>query len=448
MEELDYLVIGGGSGGLASARRAALHGAKVGLIEAGKLGGTCVNLGCVPKKVMYNAAHLGTLLEDAADYGFDIERKGFDWKALKTSRDAYLARLNQIYARNLALDEVKRFSGRARFVDSGVVQVGDQRLCAKHILIAVGGSPRVPKLPGAELGITSDGFFALEQPPEWVAIVGAGYIGVELAGIFHALGSRVTLVLRGEKLLRNFEPVLREALLEEMTAVGIDIVSSFNVAALSPAEGNMLNLANDHGESFDCFDSVLWAIGRTPNTDDLGLERAGVRLDAEGHVIVDEWQNTNVDGVYAVGDVTGKVQLTPVAIAAGRKLADRLFGGDAEAKVDYNNVPTVVFSHPPIGTVGLTEDEARARFGGSVKCYATRFDTIYHAVTRRKSKTVMKVVTAGPREKVVGIHVIGMGADEMIQGFAVALVMGATKADLDRTIAIHPTAAEELVTLR
>jgi glutathione reductase (NADPH) len=449
MDKVDYLVIGGGSGGLASARRAAAHGAKVALVEGRPLGGTCVNVGCVPKKVMFNAASIAEALHDARDYGFDVDVRGFDWAGVKRARDAYVARLNGIYARNLGVDGVEHVKGFARFVGSRVVDVGGRRLQGERVLVATGGRPRVPGIPGAELGLTSDGFFALEGRPERVAVVGAGYIAVEIAGIFRALGSEVTILLRREQLLRTFDAMLRETLMEEMSAAGVDILSCVDLERVERDEAGAIRLIGGGGHRrYGEFDGLIWAVGREPNTAGLGLEDAGVGLDGEGNVVVDEWQATSAERVYAVGDVTGKWQLTPVAIAAGRKLADRLFGGKADAKLDYVDIPTVVFSHPPIGAVGLTEEQAREQFGQSVKVYSTRFTNMYHALTTRKTATAMKVVTVGPHEKVVGIHVIGLGADEMIQGFAVALRMGATKADLDRTVAIHPTAAEELVTLR
>jgi glutathione reductase (NADPH) len=447
MKRYDYLVIGGGSGGLASARRAARYGAKVAVIEPGRLGGTCVNLGCVPKKIMYNAAACADVLEDAADYGFEIERKGHDFARLKRARDAYVTRLNGIYAQNLEIDGVEHVIGWARFVDRETIAVGEQRLQAPHILIATGAEPRRPDFPGADLGITSDDFFDLEQQPKRVVIVGGGYIAVELAGILHALGSEVTLLLRGQQLLRGFEAMLREALMDEMTAHGINIMAGHHLSAVKEESDGSFCFVSEGGQKMLGADCLLWAIGRKPRTQELMPTPVGVELDELGHVIVDALQNTSVSGIYAVGDVAGKWLLTPVAIAAGRRLADRLFGGQPDAKLDYTNIPTVVFSHPPIGTVGLTEDEAHDRYGMEVKCYARRFTNLYHAVTRRRTITAVKLVCVGATEKIVGIHAIGIGADEMIQGFAVALQMGATKADLDRTVAIHPTAAEELVTL-
>lgn len=448
MNHYDYLVIGGGSGGLASARRAASHGARVALIENGRLGGTCVNVGCVPKKIMYNAAVAAERLNDAPGYGFDVEAPPHDWTALVRRRDAYVERLNAIYARNLEVDSVERVTGWARFTAPGVVAVGERELRAEHVLIATGGRPRVPDVLGAELGITSDGFFALKERPARVAVVGGGYIAVELAGILRSLGSEVAVFLRGELLLRRFDVMLREVLMDEMTRRGISFEVCLEIERIERDANGALRCVSKEGVSHGGFDCLLWAIGREPSTADLGLERAGVERDIGGHVRVDDFQNTSVGGVYAVGDVTGRWPLTPVAIAAGRRLADRLFGGEPDARLDYEFIPSVVFSHPPIGTVGMTEDEARDAHASDVKVYVSRFTNLYHAVTEHKSRTAMKLVTVGARERVVGVHVIGMAADELIQGFAVAVKMGARKADLDRTVAIHPTAAEELVTMR
>jgi glutathione reductase (NADPH) len=448
MDEYDYIVVGGGSGGLASARRAAAHGARVILIESGRLGGTCVNVGCVPKKIMWNAASHAGRLRDAKDYGFDVQLGKFDWAALKRRRDAHVQRLNEIYERNLTLDDVEIARGLGVFENARQIRVGERVLHGKHVLLATGGRPRIPSIPGAEYGISSDGFFALEERPQRVAIIGSGYIAVEIACMFRALGSDVTVVLRGEKLLRRFESMLRETLMEEMTNAGISLLGGIDVECVERNGDGQLTIVGSDREKHVGFDCLLWAVGREPATNGIGLQHTGVALDSDGNVVVDDWQNTNVEGVYAVGDVTGRWQLTPVAIAAGRHLSDRVFGGDAEAKLDYTGIPTVVFSEPPIGTVGLTEDQAHQQFGGSVKSYTTRFRSLYHAVTDHKTITAMKLVTVGEKEKVAGIHVIGIGADEMIQGFAVALNMGATKADFDRTVAIHPTAAEELVTLR
>ena len=445
----DLLVLGAGSGGLAAAKRAAGHGAKTAIVEAGAIGGTCVNRGCVPKKVMWNTAAIAEMLHDAPDYGFDVHSRGFDWIAVKRARDAYIERLHGIYHRGLDVTGVGEIHGRARFKDAKTVEVGGAVYSAEHILIATGSRPQVPAIPGAELGITSDGFFELESLPRRAVVVGGGYIAVELAGIFNALGTDVTLLLRGEILLRRFDATLRENLMEHIQEQGVNVLTCVHLERLERGRDGRITLCGADGENLSGQDLVLWATGRNANMEWLGLESAGVAVNEHGHIHTDLYQNTNVAGIYAVGDVTGRAQLTPVAIAAGRRLADRLFGGEPDAHLDYENIPTVVFSHPPIGTVGLTEDEAHERYGGdAVKVYQTRFTDMYHAITRCKPHTVMKLVTVGAKQKVVGCHVIGRGADEIIQGFAVAVKMGATKSDFDNTMAIHPTAAEEFVTMR
>ncbi|HAA54900.1 MAG TPA: glutathione-disulfide reductase [Myxococcales bacterium] len=447
-QEFDYLVIGGGSGGMASARRAASYGAKVCLIEGGRLGGTCVNVGCVPKKVMWNAAMIAEAIHDAKDYGFDVELTQFHWERLKSSRDAYVKRLNGIYDRNVNNAGITFVSGYASFVDPHTVEVNGERYKGKHILIATGGRPRIPDVEGAELGLTSDGFFEMETLPKRVAIVGAGYIAVELAGVLHSLGSEGSLFIRQRQFLRQFDAMLRDSLMEEMYEAGIHIHTGSLVRCIKKEEDQLSVCLQQEELKIKKLDAVIWAVGRDPNSDSLGLEHAGVQIDEQGYIIVDEQENTNVPSIHAVGDVTGRIQLTPVAIAAGRKLADRLFDGKKDAKLDYTDVPSVIFSHPPIGTVGLTEDEAHDQFGDDVKVYNTRFTNMYHAFTTRRPHTAMKLVTVGAHEKIVGIHVIGLGADEMIQGFAVALKMGATKADFDATVAIHPTSSEEFVVMR
>jgi glutathione reductase (NADPH) len=448
MDRVDYLVIGGGSGGLASARRAASYGARVALVEAGHLGGTCVNVGCVPKKVMWNAAQIAEAFQAAAGYGFDIEVRGHDFGALRQRREAYIARMRDVYAKNLAKDAVQVVIGRARFTGSHEVAVGEQRLSATHVLIATGSAASVPSVPGAELGETSDGFFALEALPRRVLIVGAGYIAVELAGVLRTLGSEVTLAMRHDHPLRGFDRMLGDALRHDMESSGIHVLHEANVASVAQdAQGARVATLAD-GRKLPPVDHLFWTIGRHANVAGLGLESAAVRSDALGHIVVDDWQNTTTPGVYAIGDVTGRATLTPVAIAAGRRLADRLFGGKPEAKLDYDDIPSVVFSHPPIGSVGLSEADARAKYGEDVKVYATRFTNMFYAPSEHKELTHMKLVTVGKEERVVGVHVIGRGADEMIQGFAVAVKLRATKADFDRTVAIHPTAAEELVTMR
>jgi glutathione reductase (NADPH) len=446
--DFDLIVIGAGSGGIATARRAASYGARVAIIESGRLGGTCVNVGCVPKKVMWNAASLAHGLDMAGDYGFDITRNGFDWQAMKQRRDAYIDRLNEIYGRNLGLDDIKIIQGHGRFVDAHGIEVNGITYSARHILIATGGRPMVPEIPGAEHGITSDGFFELESLPERVVVVGAGYIAVELAGVLNSLGSEVTILLRKQTFLRSFDATLRETLMEEMMSAGVNILSSINMTCIEKQDNGLLHVVSSHCEDIRDVDCFIWAIGRTSNTDDIGLDKAGIKTTVEGFVETDEFQNTSADGIYAVGDITGRAALTPVAIAAGRRLADRLFNRQPDSKLDYDNIASVVFSHPPIGTVGLTEDEAREQYGDEVRVYQSRFTNMLHALSEHKPKSVMKLITAGAKEKVVGVHVIGEGADELIQGFAVAIKMGAHKSDLDNTVAIHPTAAEELVLMR
>lgn len=449
--QYDYLVIGGGSGGLATAQRAAEYGARVAVVESHRLGGTCVNVGCVPKKLMWNAASLAHALHDAAGYGFDVAEHGHDWARLKAARDAYVARLNGIYATNLAKKNVDVLRGRASFVDAHTVVVrgaeGETVACAPHVTIAVGGRPFVPAMPGCELGITSDQFFELPARPGRVAILGSGYVAVELGGAFASLGSRVSVFMRYDRVLRTFDAMLSTALTKEMAADGMELVTHAVPTALQRgAEGVEVVLAD--GRVFGDFDCVLWAIGREPVSAELELARAGVATYDDGFVITDRFQNTNVGGVYAIGDVTGREALTPVAIAAGRRLADRVFGGQAGRFLDYDLIPTVVFSHPPIGTVGLTEAAARELHGDAVKVYTSGFVPMYHALTERKRRAEMKLVCVGPEEKIVGLHVIGQGADEMLQGFGVAVKMGARKRDFDDTVAIHPTAAEEFVTMR
>jgi glutathione reductase (NADPH) len=446
-QAFDLISIGGGSGGLACAQRAAEYGAKTAVIESHRLGGTCVNVGCVPKKVMWNAASVALSLADAGDYGFDVQVGDNDWSVLKHKRDAYIVRLNGIYARNLAAKGVVHVPGAAHFIDAHTVEVNGERMTAPHIVVATGGVPIVPALPGAELGITSDGFFALERRPQRVAIIGSGYIACELAGAFHELGSQVELFIRKDHLLRHFDVMLGKSLMREMRAEGMTIHEHVVPKSVTEKSGLKTLVAAD-GREFEAYDSLLWAIGRSANVAQLDLRRAGVKFDASNFIVTDEFQNSNVPGVYAIGDVTGRAALTPVAIAAGRRLSDRLFNGETERRLDYDNIATVVFTHPPIGTVGMTEREARAKYGDAAKVYVADFTPMYHALTTRKTHTDMKLVCVGPEQKIVGCHVIGAGADEMMQGFAVAIRMGATKRDFDDTVAIHPTSSEELVTMR
>uniref|UniRef100_A0AAR2KHE8 Glutathione reductase n=1 Tax=Pygocentrus nattereri TaxID=42514 RepID=A0AAR2KHE8_PYGNA len=447
----DFLVVGGGSGGLAGARRAAELGATCAVIESHKLGGTCVNVGCVPKKVMWNASTHAEYLNDHADYGFEAAQTHFSWQLIKNKRDAYVGHLNEIYQKNLDKAKIQTIQGHARFTDDPepTVEVNGKKYSAPHILIATGGHPSTVSdkdVPGAGLGITSDGFFELESCPRRSVIVGAGYIAVEMAGILSSLGSKTSLIIRQGGVLRNFDALISSNCTKELQNSGIDLWKNTQVSYCNLFFNVVINEKTNSIQGIDC---LLWAIGREPNTAGLNLSQMGVELDSKGHIVVDEFQNTSRQGIYAVGDVCGKALLTPVAIAAGRKLAHRLFEGKADSKVDYSNIPTVVFSHPPIGTVGLTEDEAVKSWGKrSVKIYTTSFTPMYHAITTRKTHCIMKLVCIGNEERVVGLHMQGLGCDEMLQGFAVAIKKGATKADFDNTIAIHPTSSEELVTMR
>jgi len=444
----DLIAIGGGSGGLSVAERAAKYGMKCAVVESGRLGGTCVNVGCVPKKVMWYGAEIAHSLEMAGDYGFDVETKGFSWSELVQKREAYISGINTWYHSYLSDSDIQEIVGEARFVDARTIEVDGQTYTADHIAISTGGRPVIPDVPGAELGMDSDGFFALTEQPKRVAVVGAGYIAVEVAGVLNALGSDVSLYLRKQHFLRSFDAMLREGLMEQMLEDGISIFPSTQVAQLEKAEDGTITLICDKGTRTEGLDAVIWAIGRRPNTDTLNLAAAGITHDEQGYVPTDAYQNTNVENVYALGDITGREQLTPVAIAAARRLADRLFNNQADRRLNYENIPSVVFSHPPIGTVGLTETEARDLHGESVKIYQTRFTSMQFAFTERRVQTAMKLVCVGAKEKVVGCHILGPGSDEMLQGFAVAIRMGATKQDLDDTVAIHPTSSEELVTMR
>ncbi len=447
MQDFDLLVLGGGSGGLATAQRAAEYGARVALFESGRLGGTCVNLGCVPKKVMWHAAELARQVGESREYGFRLSLEGHDWPDLVGRRERYIRRLNGIYAENLKRRGVEWIAGHAAFSGPRAVAVNGGEYSARRILIATGGSSLVPEIPGADLGGTSDDFFELESCPRRTAVVGAGYIAVELAGILRGLGSEVTLHLRHKSVLRRFDEILQKACLEGLAHSGVRIVTDFVPAAVDK-DPDGLRLTSSSGTRSGPFDTLLWAVGRRPLVRGLDLEAAGVDCGPRGAIEVDPWQETTAPGVFALGDVTGHHELTPVAIAAGRRWADRQFGGMAERRMDYGNIPTVVFAHPPLGSVGLSEEEARAAHGDSVRCYRSEFVPLYYGIAAQKPRSRMKLVTVGEEERVVGCHLAGPGTDEMLQGFAVAIRMGARKADLDDTIAIHPTAAEELVTMR
>uniref|UniRef100_A0A7S2RMG4 Glutathione-disulfide reductase n=1 Tax=Rhizochromulina marina TaxID=1034831 RepID=A0A7S2RMG4_9STRA len=473
-ESFDFIVIGGGSAGSACARRAAGYGAKVVLLERGVsrdadgtrrgagVGGTCVNVGCVPKKLMFNAAQQREFIHGpsslARSYEVNIpEGAGaVDWPALKAKRDAAVKSLNGAYDRNWKKAGIEVVMGLGAFVDSKTIKVtqpgGKERaFTAPHILIACGGEPNLPRIPGAKLAITSDGFFDLEEQPKKAAVVGAGYIGVEMAGILHALGTETHLVFRGDTVLRRgFDPYIVETLMGELEKHGPTLHSSSNPTKIERAADGTLTLDMENGKSLAGLDCILMAIGRRPVTDLLQLDRAGVTSNNKGLITVDEFENTTTPGIYALGDCTDTgYELTPVAIAAGRRLADRVFGGEPRARLAYEQIATVVFSHPPIGTVGLTEPQAVEQYGKEqVQVKQSRFSSMLYqfAEPDAKVKTALKLVLVGPEERVVGLHMIGPFSEEMLQGFAVAVRMGATRADLEASVAIHPTIAEELVT--
>ncbi|WP_347101084.1 glutathione-disulfide reductase [Streptococcus salivarius] len=449
VKEYDYIVIGGGSGGIASANRAAMHGAKVILFEGKEVGGTCVNVGCVPKKVMWYGAQVAeTLHRYAGEYGFDVTINKFDFATLKANRQAYIDRIHGSYERGFDSNGVERVYEYARFVDPHTVEVAGERYTAPHILIATGGHALYPNIPGSEYGITSDGFFELDEVPKRTAVIGAGYIAVEVAGVLNALGSDTHLFVRKDRPLRTFDKYIVDVLVDEMAKSGPTLHTHANATEVVKNADDSLTISFDNGETITV-DCLIWAIGRAANTSGFGLEKTGVKLTEKGTIYSDEFENTSVPGIYALGDVTGKLDLTPVAVKAGRQLSERLFNNKADAKLDYTDVATVVFSHPVIGSVGLTEEKAIAKYGAkNIKVYKSSFTPMYTALGDNRQPSTMKLVTLGDDEKIIGLHGIGYGVDEMIQGFSVAIKMGATKADFDNTVAIHPTGSEEFVTMR
>ncbi len=444
-ETFDLAVLGAGSGGLATAQAAARLGARVVLFEPGPLGGTCVNVGCVPKKAMWLAADAAGQLTMARDLGFSVAIGGFDWAAFVSRRQAYIERAREGYGERLALSGITVIAERARLGDDDTVSSASHSVRARHRVIATGSRSRLPDLPGAELGALSDEFFALPALPARIAIVGAGYIGVEFAGIARALGAEVAVLVRGDHVLGHFDPDLQREMAASMSAQGIDLHRQAPVHAVERGDDGRLRLHHGSGQTLDGVDWLLWATGRRGNSADLGLEELGVARDDDGHVLIDAAQNTSRPGIYAVGDVGTQTALTPVAIAAGRRLAQRLFGSADLPVLDMDCVPTVVFAQPPVASCGLSEPAARQRYGDQVQVFSTRFRPMREALAGRSRQVFIKLVCVGGDERIVGLHMTGPGVDEMLQGFAVALAMNATRADFNRTLAIHPTASEEIV---
>lgn len=441
-KQYDMIAIGAGSGGLSAVERASEYGKKCLIIEAKTIGGTCVNVGCVPKKMMWFAANAATQINNAQGFGFNIEVKNFSWKKLKQGRDNYIKGITDWYDGYLEKLGIDYIHGFGKLVNKNTVSVNGEEYTAEHIVLSPGGKPSVPNIEGAEYGITSDGFFELDALPKKVAVIGGGYIGVELAGVLNALGSEVEIFGRADTLLRGFDPMIQEALDKDYTAHGITLHHGTTIDKVSSDK----TIFTNHGE-FGGFDQIIWAVGRDPMTQHLGLENAGVESNQRGFIPTDKFQVTNVDNIFALGDATGRAPLTPVAIAAGRRLSDRLYNNMTDRHLDYSAIATVVFSHPPIGTIGLTEIEANKKFD-KIKIYKSEFTPMADALLNHKTTTALKLVCVGDDEKIIGCHIMGHGADEMLQGFAVAIKMEATKKQFDDTVAIHPTSAEELVTLR
>jgi len=447
-QDFDLIVIGGGSGGLAGAFRAAEHGARVALLEPAALGGTCVNVGCVPKKAMWLAADLAARLHTAGTLGFGEAPSTLDWPVFIAHRQRYIENIHAAYRRRLEEAGIAllpfhgRFTGPRRVMCANGVELG-----AEHVLIATGGHPVRPPLPGAELGAVSDDFFQWTQAPARVAVIGAGYVGVELAGVLQMLGSQVDMLVRGTRLLESFDAELAQVLADDYRHAGIRLHFGAKLASLE-RDGEGIRLDTDASCADTRYDAVMFATGRRPSTQGLGLEQAGITPAANGVIPVDAWHRTAVERIYAVGDITADAALTPVAIAAARRLMDRVFGGREDNTLDLSLVPTVVFSHPPVGRVGLTEAEARERFGDDVLVMRASFRPMLHALADSPQRSLFKLVCTGPERRVVGLHLLGDGADEILQGFAVALRRGITADDLRDTIAIHPTSAEEIVLMR
>ncbi|MGE8478944.1 MAG: glutathione-disulfide reductase [Pseudomonas shirazensis] len=444
--DFDLFVIGAGSGGVRAARFAAGFGARVAVAESRYLGGTCVNVGCVPKKLMVYAAHVADEMEQAAGFGWTLEEGHFDWGTLIANKNREIERLNGIYRNLLVNSGVTLLEGHARLTGANEVETDGQRYSAKHILIATGGWPQVPDIPGKELAITSNEAFFLKQLPKRILVVGGGYIAVEFAGIFQGLGSATSLLYRGDLFLRGFDGSVRTHLKDELDKRGVDLQFNSDIQRIDQqADGSLKATLKDGRELLT--DCVFYATGRRPMLDNLGLEHTGVELDERGFVRVDDQYQTTEPSILAIGDVIGRVQLTPVALAEGMAVARRLFKPEQYRPVDYRNIPTAVFSQPPIGTVGLTEEQA-IEAGHKVRIFESRFRAMKLTLTEIQEKTLMKLVVDADTDKVLGCHMVGPDAGEIIQGLGIALKAGATKAQFDDTIGVHPTAAEEFVTMR
>lgn len=445
--DFDLFVIGGGSGGIASARRAAEYGAKVGIAEFDRLGGTCVNRGCVPKKLMVYASTFPNYFEEAQGYGWTVGASQFDWSKMITAVNNEVGRLNGIYQRMLDKSAVTVFRNYGKFVDEHTIAVGEEKITAAKILIAVGGKPVKPNIPGVEHTITSDDIFHLTEQPKSMVIIGGGYIGVEFACILNGLGSDVTIITRADKILRGFDQDIRTEVQEAMENHGIKVINGRHVTAIKKTPSGLQIIDQEDAKPIVIADAIsLAATGRIPNLENLGLERTGVKI-KDGAIAVNNISQTSVDHIYAVGDCTDQVNLTPVAIREGRAFADSHFGNKSW-QVSYDNVATAVFSIPEAATVGLTEEEARLRYGNGIKIYRAKFRSMYYTLPDKQEKTLMKLVVDQNTDRVLGAHMVGDHGAEIIQGIAIAVQMGATKADFDATVAIHPSAAEEFVTMR
>ncbi|MDY0885749.1 glutathione-disulfide reductase [Dongia soli] len=442
--DFDLFVIGAGSGGVRASRMASSYGAKVAIAEESRVGGTCVIRGCVPKKLLVYASHFHEDFADAAGYGWSLSEAHFDWKTLIANKDREIDRLNGIYKKLLAGSNVELIEERAELIDRHTVSVGGKKITAKNILIAVGGWPQKPDVPGIEHAITSNEAFHLPELPHRVVVVGGGYIAVEFAGIFNGLGAKVTQLYRGEQILRGFDDDLRHFLADELRKKGIDLRVNSDVASIEKTSaGYRVTLEDGSAIEADC---VLYATGRRPKTDGLGLEAAGVELGRDGAIKVDAYSKTSVDNIYAIGDCTNRVNLTPVAIKEGMAYADTVFG-KKPWPMDHTTIASAVFSQPPLGTVGLTEAEARRQYG-AVDIYKANFKPLKHTLSGRDERTLMKLVVDRASQIVLGAHMVGLDAAEIIQAIAIAVKMRATKAQFDQTVAVHPTAAEEFVTMR